>query len=218
MDENPALPVALKSHRERTIDELIAQFANDGLELPEFERRLDLANRATTLAELDVLTRDPPARPSKTSATVPATSRRTAVETWTRDRQFLVAVMGGAIRRGRWNPAQRTFLFAFWGGAELDFREALLPQGITEISIVAIMGGAEIIVPPGVNVECDGIAIMGGFDHSGQNGGPDSPTLRVNGLAIMGGVDIKCRLPGESGSDAKSREREEKRRLRKENR
>jgi hypothetical protein len=218
MDENPALPVALKSHRERTIDELIAQFANDGLELPEFERRLDLANRATSLEELAVLTRDLPARAPSASAPVPAPARRAAVESWTRARQFIIAVMGGVVRRGRWNPAQQTFILAFWGGAELDFREALLPQGVTEITIIAIMGGAEILVPPGVNVECDGMAIMGGFDHTGQNGGPDSPTLRVSGLAIMGGVDIKCRLPGESGSDAKAREREEKRRLRKENR
>src|SRR5688572_19065089 len=150
MDENPALPVALKSHRERTIEELIAQFANDALELPEFERRLDMANRATTLAELEVLTRDLPARPAAAPAAVPVRGRNNTVETWTRARQFLVAVMGGVVRRGRWSPAQRTFIIAFWGGAELNFREAMLPAGITEVTIVAIMGGAEILVPPGV--------------------------------------------------------------------
>jgi predicted membrane protein len=52
------------------------------------------------------------------------------------------------------------------GGAELDFREVDLPPGETEVFIICMMGGAEIIVPPDLAVDASGIAIMGGFEHA----------------------------------------------------
>lgn len=106
------------------------------------------------------------------------------------------------------------------GGVDLDFREARMGPGITEISAFALMGGVEIIVPPDLQVECSGIGIMGGFDCSDevrQSSDPDSPILKINGLAIMGGVDITVREPGETALDAWRRRRaarRERRRLR----
>ena len=37
----------------------------------------------------------------------------------------------------------------------------------------------------------------------------DAPLLRVHGFVIMGGVDIRMRLPGESGRDAHRRQKRE---------
>ena len=44
---------------------------------------------------------------------------------------------------------------------------------------VAIMGGVEIIVPPGLRIESNGMGIMGAFEHVGQPGdaGPGGPVL-----------------------------------------
>jgi hypothetical protein len=98
------------------------------------------------------------------------------------------------------------------GGTELDFREAALPQGVTQVQVLAIMGGVEIIVPPGVNVDSHGIGIMGGFEDAGeQEHDPSAPTLRIAGLAVMGGVDISVRYPGESARDARRRRKQESR-------
>ena len=107
------------------------------------------------------------------------------------------------------------------GGAELDFREVQLPPGVTEVTLVCVMGGAEVIVPPGMNVDTGGFAIMGGFGH--RQGGPaltdpNTPVLRIDGFALMGGVDLVVRLPGESAKDTKQRERAEQRRLKNERR
>ena len=101
------------------------------------------------------------------------------------------------------------------GGASLDFREALLPPGETEVTLIAIMGGAEILVPPGLRVDCQGVAIMGGFDHLDYSGPPDpnAPILKITGFAMMGGVEIAVRRPGETAKDARHRAREERRRL-----
>jgi hypothetical protein len=108
---------------------------------------------------------------------------------------------------------------AVMGGLELDFREALLPPGETEVWIFSLMGGAEIIVPPGLTVESDGVAILGSFEHvedAEVQRDPTSPVLRVRGFSVMGGVEISVRYPGESPREAKRRRRDrrkERRRL-----
>jgi hypothetical protein len=217
MDENLApTPVLLNAQRERTINSLCEYFANDALELAEFEQRLDRAHRAGTMADLQALTSDLPALTTPILETTTPARRTVTGVIAQRANQLLVAVMGGVVRRGRWTPAKHTVVLAFWGGADLDFREADLPPGVTEVTVIAVMGGCEIKVPPGLNVETGGIAIMGGFEHSGSSHAPspDEPTLRINGLAVMGGVEIQVRLPGESSRDARARRKEEARRLR----
>ena len=80
----------------------------------------------------------------------------------------------------------------------LDFRDAQLGPGVTNVYVLAMMGGVEIIVPPGLRVESNGIGIMGGFEHSGPRVDVSSgsgPILRISGVAIMGGVEIKEKPP-----------------------
>ncbi len=220
MNDAPTPTVRLEESRERTIDALCRHFAVDHLSIDEFERRVDAAHRARGAAELDELLRDLPVPAgAATAAGVAPAPPPAPVDR--PDRGYAIAILGGATRKGRWIPAQRTLVYTVMGGATLDFREALLPPGITEIAVFALMGGVEIIVPPGLAVESGGIAIMGGFDHSHDDPGhraPDAPTLRIRGFALMGGVDVKTRLPGESERDARRREREERRRLRSERR
>jgi hypothetical protein len=87
------------------------------------------------------------------------------------------------------------------GGGTFDFREVELPPGVTELQLICVMGGAEVIVPPGMHVETSGFAIMGGFaDYRDSTAGErkaDEPLLRITGFALMGGVDLKTREPGE---------------------
>ncbi len=122
----------------------------------------------------------------------------------------MVAALGGVERTGRWIPARQNYAVAVMGGINLDFREALLPPGETEVWIFTVMGGADIIVPPGLTVECDGVAILGGFEHREDavlNPDPDAPVLRVRGLSVLGGVDVSTRYPGETPREAKRRRR-----------
>lgn len=206
-------PVPLELRRERVIHLLCQQVAADAMTLEEFERRVELAHRATTLAALDDVVRDLAA--TERAATTPAgpTNRRA--------NDLMVAILGGVSRKGHWQPARRSRIIAFMGGVDLDFRDVALPNGTTEIFIVAIMGGAEIIVPPDLAVECSGVGILGGFEHHADlshRAGADVPRLRITGVTLMGGVDVKVRLPGESAADARRRLREERRALRKQRR
>jgi hypothetical protein len=211
MSDTPAplpAPGALKTQRDETIAALCNHFASDRLTVEEFEQRLDIANRALTLPELNTLLADLPAfetaaRPALAPAPV----------AHLRQQQTLVAVMGGVERRGRWQPAQQTYVVTLMGGAVLDFREVRLPPGETEISVFCLMGGIEIIVPPDMNTDIGGFAIMGGFAHRHDppaSPHPDAPVLKINGFAMMGGVDLTVRQPGESAGEARKRVKAER--------
>ena len=104
----------------------------------------------------------------------------------------VVAIMSGAVRKGQWEPAGRFRVLALMGGVELDFRDADMLDGTTEIRVLAIMGGCKIVVPPDVAVEVTGSGLMGGFTHLRHRPPEhDAPLLRIKGLAVMGGVEVK---------------------------
>ena len=122
----------------------------------------------------------------------------------------MMAILGGLERRGSWTMPRSVRASAIFGGMVLDFREAILQPGITDIHIVALMGGVQLIVPPSLAVEVSGTAIMGGVDHLDRAPpqlDPDRPLLRVHGVAIMGGIAVETRLSGESELDAHRRRR-----------
>jgi hypothetical protein len=206
MSEAPLTPAGLRERRETTIARLCEHFARDHIEADDLERLIDRAHEATTLAQLDALTVDLP------SLAAPQPQR--AVDSWQgaiRTNEMVIAVMGGAERRGPWVPARRMQITAVMGGVFLDFRDAQLASGVTELFVVAIMGGVEIIVPPGVAVESSGIGIMGGFGPGSHGRFPidgSGPVLRISGLALMGGVDIREHPSSEWGNRAPERERE----------
>ena len=214
-DRAPLPDPVLREQRERTIAALCDHFAQDRLTIDELERRIDVAERTRERAELVALLQDLPA-PAAAASPVAAPQPAAAPAPWTGERPAntaILAIMGGVERRGAWHPAARNFVIGFMGGVELDFREAVLPPGDTEVMVLALMGGVDIIVPPGMVVDASGLAIMGGFGHATPPSHPDpaAPRLRVHGLALMGGVDITVRRPGESARDAKRRLREEAR-------
>jgi hypothetical protein len=129
-----------------------------------------------------------------------------------RDRDTLYAIFGGIDRRGTWTLPRQMKIVAVFGGAHLDLREARFPPGVVELDVTAVMGGIEIVVPPGLAVQMHGSAIMGGFqdiNRAPANPDPDAPLLRVRGLTMMGGVHVSMRLPGESERGARRRERRE---------
>ena len=108
--------------------------------------------------------------------------------------ETLVAIMGGSIRKGEWEPPEILYVFALMGGAELDFSDAILLEGVSEVRIFALMGGVNIKVPTDINVQVRGTGIMGGFTEFNQRiDDPDAPTLRVKGWAVMGGVEVKLK-------------------------
>ncbi|EFL32418.1 conserved hypothetical protein [Streptomyces viridochromogenes DSM 40736] len=198
---------ASDADRERVAEILRDALAEGRLDMAEFEERLDATYAARTYGELAPITRDLPAAgvtaPAVSLTKEPATTeaggagwpgRITGGEgssTWA------VAVMSGFQRKGRWTMPRKFTCFAFWGGGEIDLREANFADREVEINAIAIMGGVDVIVPPGVEVVVRGIGVMGGFDHQeeGVPGEPGAPRVIITGFAFWGGVGVQRKLP-----------------------
>ncbi|MGV9554981.1 DUF1707 SHOCT-like domain-containing protein [Streptomyces sp. NPDC003522] len=192
---------ASDADRERVAEVLRDALAEGRLDMAEFEERLDATYRARTYGELTPLTRDLPAAGV---AVPPAVSLRKPEERgegeWAGrvtggegSSAWAVAVMSGFQRKGRWTVPRRFTAFTFWGGGELDLREADFAAGEVVINCVAVMGGLNVVVPPGVEVVVRGIGIMGGFDHreEGVPGAPGAPRVVITGFAFWGGVGVE---------------------------
>jgi hypothetical protein len=206
--------------RERAIAVLSEAFAQDALDVDEFERRVTVVHTSAAVADFDALLTDLPASAAP-AATAPAVALAVADEPADAPPQTVYAIFGGVDRRGSWTVPRRFRVVAMMGGAHLDLREARFPRGVIDLEVKAFWGGVQILVPPGLAVEVTGTAIMGGFQNvnrSPPTPDPDAPLLRVRGIAVMGGVDISMRLPGESEGKARRRLRQEQRRERLEER
>jgi len=214
--------------RDAAVNALAEAFAQDALSVEEFERRVELAHRAETEAELRVLLGDLPSpelrpavrEPSRSPAAggspgtelAPGTERRWELATHVAEQAFVVGVLGGGVRKGRWHPARYNYAIGVLGGVDLDLRECALPPEM-DIRCFTLMGGVSIIVPPDVVVVNSGVGIMGGFDEDAVEASPPpgAPVIRITGVAVMGGVSVKVRRPGESEGDTRRGRREEKR-------
>jgi hypothetical protein len=184
MSDWPELRVS-DADREKAVSRLRVAGGEGRLTLEELAERVELADAARTRGDLEALTADLP---------VAAAVGTTAVEQ--RPRGWIVAVLGGAARKGRWQPPRRTNVITLMGGAELDLREAELGEDVV-ITAVAIMGGIGITVPPGVAVELSGFALMGanGAPADEHPPLPDAPAIRVRAFSLMGGVAIERKPP-----------------------
>lgn len=185
MAEPPSLRVS-DAERESAVV-LLREAAGEGrLTFEELAERTELAYAAQTDAELARVSEDLPA------TAAPALRAEVAAAGDERP-DWVLAVMGGAERRGRWRVRNRTWILALMGGVDLDLREAELPVGDVEITAWAIMGGVDVRVPEGVRVEIGGFALMGANGSQGAAGPPPpgAPTVRVRAYSVMGGVNVR---------------------------
>ena len=190
--------VALRDARETTIEQLSDSFARDELSLDEFEQRVDQAYAAASCEQVEALVSDLAPWPKKqrvetesnAAAVVPKSEIVAVPAPWQlskkREHQAGLAIFGNVERRGHWTLTPDSSALAVFGNIELDLREAVIADGVTELQVQAIFGNVEIIVPPTISVESHGHGIFGNFE--GLQRVPaeadGTPVLRVTGKAI----------------------------------
>ncbi len=216
----PDPQTALAEAKEESIDVLAECYARDMLTVEDFERRVSIVHAAGTMPELakavDGIRTGGPAAQAPRSASVQALQRMTPDVAAGRVRASdrAVALFGETKRVGRWIPARQNTFVAALGSAVIDLREALLGPGECRIQAIAFMGSVEILVPPGLHVQCAGSAILGSFGEQPGDGSAtldaDAPMVRIDGLAVLGSVEVNCRRPGESKKQARRRLKREK--------
>lgn len=185
-DREVPAPLPTSEERQKVEAELCEHFAAGHIELDELERRLAVVEQTRSGAELVNLVQD--------LQPLPAAPIQAPVEP--EKRGWALALMGGSARKGKWVPPRNLNAVAVMGGVDLDFREAILGPGLTQVNAVAVMGGIDIIVPPDMTVTVRGLGIMGAVEQVEQHATESeraTPALRVNALALMGGIDVKTR-------------------------
>jgi hypothetical protein len=184
-DRSPQLRVS-DEDRERAVLALREAAAEGRLTFDELAGRAELAYTAVSRGELEQLVADLPTAPG---------ARATPDQPPRKRRRWNVAIMGGSVRKGRWRPAPDLVAIALMGGVELDLRDALIDDEDIVITAVACMGGIEIIVPEGIEVDLGGFALMGGHEYrpGSEPVRPGTPMVRVRGYALMGGLEVRVK-------------------------
>ena len=182
---------ASDADREHTAERL-RQAAGEGrLTMEELEERLHTTYAARTHRELECLTADIVI--SDTNAPAGQSRRMPVRRDATEDTKWLVSLMSGRDRKGRWLVGRRLNVVNVMGGSELDLNDAELAGDYVEMTVFSLMGGASIRVPDGLNVEVSDIGFMGGnsVEIGDERPDPGGPTLHLKLISIMGGSDVQ---------------------------
>jgi hypothetical protein len=186
--DQPALR-ASDADRERVAD-ILRQAGGDGrLDVDELDERLQQVYAIKTIAELGPLIAD--------LAPAEAVTARPAGGVTVRPGQggtgTILSIMGGNDRKGRWRVAKHCKVINIMGGSDLDLNQAELADRKIAITVFSLMGGSEIYVPKGVDVEVSKLGLMGGNDDELDEEPPPlgAPVIRLRLISIMGGTDVK---------------------------
>ncbi|MGA5819032.1 DUF1707 SHOCT-like domain-containing protein [Kitasatospora sp. NPDC094028] len=185
--------------RERVAELLRDAYAEGRLDAEEHAERIEAAYRAKTFGELVPLTRDLPAhrplsfeKPPQAAPAAPRSGPR--LPPARHEAPSMVAIFGGASRKGRWRVGSHLRAVAAFGGVEIDLTDAVFESPEVEIEVTALFGGVDIRVPENVSLHGGGVGIFGGFDVKEQTAAdPYAPVVRVKGVAVFGGCEAKPR-------------------------
>jgi hypothetical protein len=177
------------AERDEVVRSLGDHAAVGRLTLDELEDRSGRALTAKTRGELATLTSDLPREASQAGGSDLVPSRKKPV-------RWMVAIMSGSRRRGRFRVAGSINSVAIMGGNEIDLREAEIEGGELTVNLIAFMGGAEVYVPDSVELDVGGFSFMGGHEEVGSERlpRPGAPLIRIRVYNVMAGASI-YRLP-----------------------
>ena len=72
------------------------------------------------------------------------------------------AILGASkLGKGPWHPGKKVTAIAILGGCEIDFRQAELEDGVTEVNATSVVGDVSIVVNPDIPVTMSGLSLLG---------------------------------------------------------
>ncbi|GII83453.1 hypothetical protein Ssi03_14430 [Sphaerisporangium siamense] len=177
---------ASDAEREAAVESLRQASVEGRLTLAELTDRTEAAYLARTQAELAQLTADLPGAPAPAPPPYAAPARAGGARRW------FAAIMSETKRRGKWRVDQEIGAVAVMGEVTLDLREAEVRSNQIDIVATAVMGSVKIIVPDGVDVDLEGVAIMGEKKANVIEAPPGQnvPVVRVRAYVLMGEIKV----------------------------
>jgi hypothetical protein len=176
------------SHADRDgVVEQLRIAAGDGRLTPEeLDERLEAALTARTYGELAGLTADLPAATHAAAVAEPQAADLLEFDQWG----------GNAARTGRWTTPARIEAKVVGGNVKLDFTEAVISHPTLPVEVNLQGGNLILVVRPGVVVEANHLAMVGGNVKYGKGTDRQVPVvLRVQLSGRLLGGSVVVRLP-----------------------
>ncbi|OKI04488.1 hypothetical protein A6A06_06700 [Streptomyces sp. CB02923] len=197
-DELPDLR-ASDADRDRVAGILRDALAEGRLAMEEFDERLTATYQARTVGALRPLVAD---LPQTHDGGAPGTRAAGSGAPGWRERiggepssRGAFAFWSGFVRKGRWTAPRIFTAGVFQAGGQIDLRDANFEAEEITVRCFALMGGIEVVVPPGVEVQVTGWGFMGGFEpDDSEPGEPGAPRVKITGFAMMGGVGFRRKV------------------------
>ncbi len=188
------------AERDVTLRQLGDHAAVGRLTLDELEERSSRALAAKTRGELATLTSDLPQEAGQEVGSSPAATKKPV--------RWMVAIMSGSHRHGRFRAVGSINAVAIMGGDEIDLREAEIEGGELALNVFTLMGGANIYIPDSIELEVGGFSVMGGNTEVGvERLRPGAPRVTIRAHNLMGGATIFRVPPQARGLDLKQARR-----------
>lgn len=113
------------------------------------------------------------------------------------DEVDLVAILDSTRFTSTARALRRLRATTWYGGGTIDLRAATLDPAGASVTLRALFGGIQVVIPASWRVELRGIGIMGGMGdgRSADLVDPQGPMLTVDGFAIFGGAGIVAGSP-----------------------
>jgi hypothetical protein len=185
---------ASDDEREQVVAALHTAVTEGRLGVDELEGRIQSAYTVRTRGELELLIADVSERQLTGDALARATKPDgLVVREGPGGNRWVVSIMAGAQRRGRWRVGKRCTVLNVMGGSEIDLCDAELADAAIELNVYSFMGGAEVRVPNGVEVQVSDVSLMGGNDVQigDEHVPPGGPVIHVKLVSIMAGVSVR---------------------------
>lgn len=107
----------------------------------------------------------------------------------------LVAIFEPLSFRSRATSFRGGTIDCWYGGGNIDLREALLDPAGARLQVRAIFGGAQIVVPETWRVSSKVVGLGGiGDGRPKMDRAVDAPHLTIEGIAIFGGYSVTSEL------------------------
>ena len=98
------------------------------------------------------------------------------------------------IGESPWQPGKKVWSIAIFGGSEIDFRQAELEEGITQVTAFSLFGANKMIVPQGIPVTLSGFSLFGAKELKRAQAKETPPVsakaLHVNATSIFGACKV----------------------------
>lgn len=181
------LPITTR--RDAVVERLGSAWAEDMIDEAEFERRVSAAFAARESGDLDRLVADLPTR-------APLVPRPAPPAPWYAPPTLLRRVVLSSIEERVHELMPPAVEYGVrLGSIELDFRQAVFNDGVTEILLDVVLGNVEFVLPPDVSVEMrvDGMLSSVEYHNRSRLTQPTHRIVRFTGRCVLGSVEVYTR-------------------------